>query len=356
MKSVKAPIVNFHRLTPEVGSECDQLLQDLDLGLIYGSYAYLQFLEQALPGTSLGYLLAREHGQLVGFMPLACLRGNDGRAVVNSLPFFGSHGGPWVVGSASQALVQRALVGAAVEHARSISASAITLVENPLAPLDCDALTGLNLTAVDERIGQLSWLPPRDANIEGALFGAMHVKTRNAVRKGMSQGLEVQRRTDASALTWLQTTHESSIRALGGIPKSMHVMHALLSNFPLGSQAELYVGLLDGEIAVALLLLLHRDTVEYFTPAVSPQHRDRQLLSALILYAMRERVEHGSRLWNWGGTWLGQHGVHRFKRGWGARDLRYRYFNLIWDESLHLSPDSNLASNFPFFYVRRYVE
>ena len=300
-------------------------------------------------------LIGCEHGQPVGFLPLACLRGNDGRAVVNSLPFFGSHGGPWVIGSVSQAQVQRALVGAAVEHARSIGASAITLVENPLAPLDCDALTGLSLTAVDERIGQLSWLPPRGANIEGALFGAMHVKTRNAVRKGMSQGLEVQRRTDASALTWLKTTHESSIRALGGIPEVNACDACTPLKFSVGFASELYVGLLDGEIAVALLLLLHRDTVEYFTPAVSPQHRDRQLLSALICM----RCASGSstvRAFGLGGTWLGQRGVHRFKRGWGARDLRYRYFNLIWDESLHLSPDSNLASTFPCFYVRRYME
>ena len=52
-ESAKTPIVDFHRLTPEVGSECDYLLQSLDLGLIYGSHAYLRFLEQALPGTSL---------------------------------------------------------------------------------------------------------------------------------------------------------------------------------------------------------------------------------------------------------------------------------------------------------------
>lgn len=337
-----------------LGGECDALLASLGDGLIYGSLAFLQFLELALPGTQLHYLTLRQQGRLLGYLPLALHHGGDGRKVVNALPFFGSHGGPWVAPNASREPVQRALLGAALDWADGLGVAAVTFVENPLMPVEADALAELGLNVVDERIGQISRLPPAGAAAEAAVFGAMHVKTRNAVRKGLAQGMQVQSRTDDEALAWLQATHEASIRALGGTPKSMAVMRALVAAFPLGKSSLLYAGAIDGQLAAALLLLVHGDTVEYFTPAVAPEHRDRQLLSALIVQAMCEQAARGARLWNWGGTWLGQAGVYRFKHRWGARDLRYRYFNRIQDASLRQEPPSKLAANHPFFYVRNY--
>lgn len=337
-----------------LGDECDALLQSIDDGLVYGSMAFLKFLEVALPGTRLYYLTLRQHDRLLGYLPLALRDGEDGRKVVNALPFFGSHGGPWVAPGVLRGPVHRALLGVALDWADGLGVAAVTIVENPLMPIEADALAGLGLNVVDERIGQISWLPPAGAAAEAAIFGAMHVKTRNAVRKGLAQGMHVQSRTDDEALAWLQATHEVSIRALGGTPKSLAVMRALVAAFPLGRGSLLYAGTMEGQLAAALLLLVHGDTVEYFTPAVAPQHRDRQLLSALIVQAMREQAARGVRLWNWGGTWLGQDGVYRFKHRWGARDLRYRYFNRIKDASLCQESPSRLAASHPFFYVRNY--
>ena len=48
----------------------------------------------------------------------------------------------------------------------------------------------------------------------------------------------------------------------------------------------------------------------------------------------RDAVERGYAWWNWGGTWLTQEGVLRFKRKWGARERRYRYFVKLNDRSL----------------------
>lgn len=346
--------VELQRISATPGGECEALLHSIDDGLVYGSLAFLQFLEHALPGTQLHYLMLRRQDRLLGYLPLALHHGDDGRKVVNALPFFGSHGGPWVAPGVSREPVQRALLGAALDWADGLGAAAVTFVENPLMPIEADALTGLGLNVVDERIGQVSWLPPAGAAAEAAMFTAMHVKTRNAVRKGLAQGLQMHTRTDEDALAWLQATHEVSIRALGGTPKSMTVMRALMAAFPPGKGSLLYVGSIDGRLAAALLLLVHGDTVEYFTPAVAPEHRDRQLLSALIVHAMRERINRGTRLWNWGGTWLGQSGVYRFKHRWGARDLRYRYFNRIRDASLRHESPLKLAASHPFFYVRNY--
>jgi Acetyltransferase (GNAT) domain len=341
-------------ISAAMGTECDALLQSTDCGLVYGSLAYLQFLEHAMPGARLHYLALRQQDRLLAYLPLALRQGGDGRKVVNALPFYGGHGGPWIAPGVERESAQRALLGAALDWTDELGAAAITLVENPLMPIETGVLDELGLQVVDERIGQISWLAQAGARDESALFAAMHVKTRNATRKGLAQNMRVQLRTDEEALTWLQAIHETSIRALGGTPKSMAVMHALVGAFPLGKGSLLYTGSISGQIAAALLLLVHHDTVEYFTPAVAPEHRDRQLLSALILHSMREQMARGARLWNWGGTWLGQTGVYRFKHRWGARDLRYRYLNRIFDDSLRREPAPALAVNHPFFYVRNY--
>ena len=47
----------------------------------------------------------------------------------------------------------------------------------------------------------------------------------------------------------------------------------------------------------------------------------------------------GGKAWfNFGGTWLTQEGVHRFKRKWGARAVSYRYFTQVNDRSLLADP------------------
>ncbi len=73
---------------------------------------------------------------------------------------------------------------------------------------------------------------------------------------------------------------------------------------------------------------------------------------ALILYrAMEDAAARGCTCWNWGGTWLSQQGVYRFKRKWGAGDRRYRYYVRVNDEGvLHRSP-GELLSAYPDFYV-----
>jgi lipid II:glycine glycyltransferase (peptidoglycan interpeptide bridge formation enzyme) len=112
-----------------------------------------------------------------------------------------------------------------------------------------------------------------------------------------------------------------------------------------------YVALLDGEVVAGLLVFLFNGTAEYFTPAVHHDHRSEQPLALLLLEAMAAAAARGCRRWNWGGTWSSQDGVYRFKRKWGARDGRYRYYVQINDESLLDAAPDELRARFGDFYV-----
>jgi hypothetical protein len=74
-------------------------------------------------------------------------------------------------------------------------------------------------------------------------------------------------------------------------------------------------------------------------------------MSLILLHAMLEAARRGFTTWNWGGTHIGQDGIYRFKRKWGARESRYRYFIQINDKSLLDSTAEELQERFPHFYV-----
>jgi hypothetical protein len=88
-------------------------------------------------------------GNINGVLPVLSKDGPLGR-VVNSLPYYGSHGGPL----ASTPAVESVLVEAYNELARSDAVAAATMVGNPLAasPPCRDVVH----TLTDHRIGQFT--------------------------------------------------------------------------------------------------------------------------------------------------------------------------------------------------------
>lgn len=316
------------------------LLARLDNRLVHYSPEYVDFLVRALPGVEVRVLEWRDGATLDGVLLAAIRTHSQYGTVVNSLPFFGSHGGPL----ASTAKACHALLSGFRSLVADVGAVSATLIEDPLHPLDDTSIEASGLEVVDDRIGQFTELP--------AHMGSFHVKTRNAIRKGQRLDLSVARRDDAASWSWMQRVHEQSITALGGVPKSQAVFSALRET--MGAQVELWVGTVRDEPVSGVVVIRYRGTVEYFTPVVEESHRESQALSATIFAVMQRMAETGSTLWNWGGTWRTQEGVYRFKSRWGARDLPYRYLNRVSDPALRLVSRDALAAAFPNFYLFRY--
>ena len=79
-------------------------------------------------------------------------------------------------------------------------------------------------------------------------------------------------------------------------------------------------------------------------------------MSLLIFEAMQEAVGRGILYWNWGGTWLNQSGVYRFKSRWGTHDVPYYYYVKVYnDKVLNYSKDT-LLEQFPYYYVVPFFE
>lgn len=284
-------------------------------------------------------------------IPLLVKEGAFGR-VANSLPFFGSHGGPIECGSSGDQRVD--LLLKLEELIKSKTYSSVTVVENPFLPLTDTEVSALNfLKVVDARISQVTCWPENSTVTEESLMSMFHPKTRNAVRKGLLRVSEIKEATsDTEVFEFLIREHIASIKSLGGQPKERYVFESLRRN--LSDFFHIYAAYTtNNELASVLLTLEYEQTVEYFTPVTASQFRESQILSALIFSIMQEKFQNGFRYWNWGGTWQSQVGVYRFKNRFGAEDLPYRYFHWC-DDGINNTPSAQLLEAYPYWYTRKY--
>lgn len=335
-------------------AEIDALLRAAPHALMHYSPRYWNFLRRLMPAAEFRCFVARDAGRIVGLLPAMCLRGSFG-PVVNSLPFFGSHGGPWIVDpAADRAAAAEALVDALLAWMRELGAAAATVIDNPLDPQERVLAERFKADLHDQRIGQLLRLPPASGIAEQdaeALFAKFHQKTRNAVRKAAKSGFTVTHTDSGEERALLARMHADNITSLGGQAKPPEVFESLARVFRYDDEYRIYVARRDGRTVSALLVLYAYGTAEYFVPATLEEARSLQPMSLLITEAMKDAMARGCRLWNWGGTWESQAGVHMFKARWGSEDLPYRYHVRLQDRSLLRRAPAELLAAYPNFYV-----
>ncbi|MGH8643133.1 MAG: GNAT family N-acetyltransferase [Gammaproteobacteria bacterium] len=317
-------MIRISRLDASSENEYRRLLAANPDALIYATPEYRDFLSAVLAGEPV-YLIARSGEEAVGALP--CFRCcHDGVGVVlNSLPWYGSHGG-CIVSERNAQGVREALLAAYLEMGTASDVISAVLI---LTPFEEDRRNlyqdTLRPSAIDHRVGQITSLPSPGAGLIERLDKTVTQKTRNLIRKALKQGFRMEIRDDESTWRFLHQTHEENMAAIGGRAKPWAHFVALREKLPTDWRS-LFVAYLDDKPVAALLLLYYKITVEYFTPVIKHKYRPLQPLTFLIWHAMVDAAERGCRRWNWGGTWNSQVSLHHFKAGWGARDCPYTYF------------------------------
>lgn len=322
--------------------------------LIYATLEYRDFLSAIIPGEPV-YLLAVDGARIVGSLPYFQLAISGEGTVINSLPWYGSHGA-CTLADESAGSVRTALLRRYVECASAPGVLSATMILSP----DEEAWRGqyeevLEPCVRDMRIGQISELPPDGPELGRRLEMALSQKTRNLVRKSFKQGFSITVADEEWAWRFLGDTHLTNMRALGGRPKPWEHFLAMRTLFP-DRMRRLWVACLSGKPVAALLLLYFNRTVEYFVPTVTQEARPLQPLSCLIFEAMTDAIRSGYRWWNWGGTWASQATLHHFKAGWGAKDRPYSYLvNSTPDGMVFLKRHQDrLPRVFPYYYTHPY--
>ncbi len=327
-------------LNPHLAERYEAFLMARSESLLYQSWRYQSLLLDFLGCRQQSLIVLDSHDNVLAALPLMAMDGPMG-TVLNSLPFYGSNGA--LIGEDQAARAELLVAYRKMVQAPGIAAA--TLIENPLAPGGAD---GLAFDLADDRIGQLTPLPPA-ADHEATLMRSFHYKTRNMVRKAEKLGVEVI--VDNDAIPFLLSVHEENMQEIGGLAKSNRFFHALPQYFRPDQDYRLYVANLDDEPVAAVLVFFYNRTAEYYTPVVRKEYRDSQALSAAIFRAMCDAAAQGYAWWNWGGTWLSQDGVYRFKSRWGTKDLPYRYFTSVHNPKILKASRAELLAAYPSFFT-----
>ena len=306
--------------------DLEAIVQADSRALIYSSRIFTDFLSAAL-GVQIKTLIARDDGKPSGLLHYAESQGPFGR-VLNSLPWYGTHGGcTCIPGAPTQ--VRSALLDEFKRISTSEDVLSSCLVMSPLEEQFKNLyVQRLEPSATDERIGMFCPLLKNDDE----QLAIMHQKTRNLVRKSLKLDLDVRSSDSDEAWNFLIATHTANLDALGGAAKPRQHFEALRATIT-STNRELLVGSLHGVPVAALLTLRFNETVEYLVPAVRSDHRASQAMSRLIWEAMRRAATAGYSWWNWGGTWKSQELLLRFKSRWGGEALPYSYLINCVDES-----------------------
>jgi len=300
------------------------------------------------------YLVAKLNGNIVGVLPSFLKKNAKYGNVINSLPFFGTHGGPVVKSTIENQLqIKRRLLLAFKDLAKENDCISSTLITTPFENSSNFIQETLKPAFIDSRITQITTFPKTD-NIEKTIMYTVEKRCRNAIRKAQKSGIEVGFVEDIGYAKILFEMHKEGMEKKAGIVKPWRFFEILFEEFPMGqsSNVKILFAWKNNEIIAGLLLTYYKNIVDYFTPAFKAEYSSLQPNTLLIFEAMKDALKNGYNIWNFGGGDRFS-GVYKFKQSWGAKDYPYQYFINIYKDIGELQKLSieEILSEYRWFYV-----
>lgn len=340
-------------LTREREADYSAFVRREPRGTIYATVEFREFLRQAVGGEPRYYIAVDERHRIVGGLPSFHMSRHGVGRVINSLPWFGSHGA-CVTALEAPPGVREALLSRFAQEMSAPEVLTATVVVPPNEDVNRSVYAqALGSGSMVVRLNQLTHLPSAETpDLEPQLERILSKKTRNLVRKACKQGFEHSIEDSDDAWRFLHETHAENMEGLGGQAKPWTHFVAMRATIPPGWR-HLAVARLNGAPVAAMLTFVFNQTVEYITPVIKHEFRSLQPLSFLIWNGMLTATRQGSRFWNWGGTWPTQTTLHHFKAGWGATDQPYSYHVHAKPEALEALRRDRLSvmKAFPFYFV-----
>lgn len=334
--------MKINTLTKNKEKQYSDFLLKIHDSLFYASLKYRSFLKDYLACDD-EYFLIEEKDQIKGVLPILKRKTERG-VIINSLPYYGSNGG--IIASDDSSYNELLRFYEAYISAPEVIVSCLT--ESPFSLRNIRPSTDFE----DYRIGQITTIPHFDDQFDAKLFEIIDSSARRNIRKAQSSQVKVHVDNSLEAIKKLYEIHFENITSIGGKAKELRFFEMIPSYFVPEEDYNVYVASIDGKIVSALLLFYFNKTVEYFTPATIHDHRNAQPIAEVLRVAFADAAKRGFTRWNWGGTWITQDGVYKFKAKWGAKDYRYDYFIKLNDKSLlELTPQELLSIGNGFYTV-----
>lgn len=339
--------------------EYESLVLSSECGMFYHSLGYLQLLASLVEAAPI-IILCYDDGSVAGALP-AFIKRNKNTSVLNSLPFFGSHGGVVIRRdidrSRAREVVRCTLGHLKEEVCRQKDVTVSTMITSPYEKETDLYKEILDPQYSEKRVTQMSTIP--EVRTEEELMRTFEKRCRWSIAKAAKNNVLV-RALDHFELELVDELYEMHVdnSAKAEAPaKPRSFFDKIGEFFSIHRDYDIYVAEYGDIIVAALLVFYFGRFVEYFVPAVKAEYRNLNPMNLIVLKAMFKAMQRDLRIWNFGGTREGMSGVYLFKRSFGARDYTYHYFtSIVSDPSVLLqltAPEARSAC--PWFYVLPYT-
>lgn len=331
-------------LPREHWSRYDRLTHSLEGLLPCQGLPWIEMLGDVVGGEQ-RILGAFEGEELVAALPLSLSEDRGLGRVLNSLPFFGSHGGVIARGEAA-AQATPLLLAELDRLAVSEGCVSATVVLSPFTPDVELCRSAFVPDMTDARTGQVTPLPASPEQ----LFDLFSPCKRNNVRRAEALGVRAVEDGSRAALDWVREMHDRRMQGIGGLAKPDAFFDWAARGLERG-ELRLLLALADGEPCAGLLLSELNEVTEYLLPATDWDKRQFKGIQLLVHHAMHGAVLRGKKWFNFGGTWGTQNNLYDFKKRFGAVDMPYTYLIRLYDKSLLRRRREELGAAFPFYFA-----
>lgn len=338
-------------LTKELEKKYEQFINYSPSSLLYHSLKYRNFLLQFLKNSKDYYFLAFIEDDLVGILPTFLKAGKYGN-VINSLPFYGSHGSIITKNNHISQDIANSLLAKFNDFCKNQNCISSTIVDN-YKNENC-YLEKYHTDIIDERISQVTKLPSfknmNKKDFEINLINNFDRSRRTDIRKGLKSGMDFIIDNSESSLNRLYEIHTQQMIDIGGQPKDLDVFKSIQDNFVKNLDYNIFTVSNNGKIICSILLFYHNKTVFYYMPAIDKNFKASSVMSANIFLAMKKSIYDDYYWWDWGGTWISQKGLLKFKSSWNTVNSNYKYY-INYKKKLNKFSKADLLKEYKYFYL-----
>jgi hypothetical protein len=331
--------------------------------LIYHRIEYGRLLSDILLCKGIYHLFFNNNDEIIFSFPLFIKQSYYGK-VINSLPFFGSIGDflfskNEINSFNTYRVIIRDIVANYLKEDDIIS---FTIISNPFNNFSISLLIDDIIKYVNNRLFlnyklyidiRLLYLTRFSlvSEFDDFLYSIVESSTKRNINKAKKLGIKVIK--DISKINLLKEIHYENMKKINGKSKPEEFFVKIFDYFKPSTDFDIYVAYFDNKVIAGLLVMYHKDTIEYFIPVIKQEYRSTQALSYIIYNCMRENFYKGYKVFNWGGTHLDQINLIRFKKKWANILSYYYYFTFFNMKKYNLVKQkiNEIKNDFSYFYV-----
>ena len=286
--------------------------------------------------------------------------------VVNSCPFYGSHGGFFSDNKFVKPDCEKVSLNELVAWLTQDDISSFTIIENPYCSNE-EALKNIELIKMlkknnvknyelIKRYSYLKWM--EDIKDSKELMDSYHTKTRNCVRKYLKSGAIIKNyNTNSNSfkniISWIAMEHTKGIKVKNGLAKPLSYFESLRDNYQF-DRFEVRVSYLDDKPIGGLLTFKIGNQIEYWTPVVTDLGKKVNSMYGLIHDTLHEIMSKKNSFLNFGGSWVSQNDLKRFKERFGSEVREYNYHCFVSSDTIKQKESNELLNAYPFFFIRSF--